>query len=470
MIWGPFVALGFMDGELEQVHVPLLRGLHLPVSILDSLHATVCVQPPLPVHSAELLFDVRLTGALRYVQGYPRTCCIILVVFIALSALSGMSMFMLFALLPPVDPEGSEEGSDDLVDDGGRGEYSEVEECSLDQLRLTDGDSAVATAFEGAHGVAPSGGGVRGASVRAVSAEAGARKSRVHSVDSEAELASGSGSYVVGDAATFALDVVDSVRVGVSGLCSGAVEVVRDPEAQVTTASAASGAIALGTTGGAAGMISGAAMGALAGLGPAIFTFGLSIPIGMAIGGGSGLCVGTAVGGAVGLVGGGAVGRDAYRASQSGEEGHHGCDEESKRDIGTSQLTHAPSERRWKASRSTSRSASRSVSRGASRRAGHSPCRGRGDDRGPVHATVYEAALDTDTIRGPAVTPRRGSRPDAREATTEVVRVPARGSRHQVATEISGGATYSEAMLTHSEVGVSIDQAARRQRAYSSDI
>merc|ERR1711874_602781 len=45
---------------------------------------------------------------------------------------------------------------------------------------------------------------------------------------------------------------------------------------------------------------------------PALFTFGLSIPVFAVVGGGAGLCVGTAVGGATGSVGGGAVGYGVY--------------------------------------------------------------------------------------------------------------------------------------------------------------
>jgi len=85
-------------------------------------------------------------------------------------------------------------------------------------------------------------------------------------------------------------------------------EVAADPKAKTAAAGAAGGAVALGATGGAVGMASGTLIGATVGLVPAIFTFGLSIPIGAAIGGGAGLCVGTAVGGTTGLVAGGAAG------------------------------------------------------------------------------------------------------------------------------------------------------------------
>ena len=56
------------------------------------------------------------------------------------------------------------------------------------------------------------------------------------------------------------------------------------------------------------GLASGSMAGAVVGLVPALFTFGLSIPIGAVLGGGAGLCVGTAVGGTSGLVVGGAAG------------------------------------------------------------------------------------------------------------------------------------------------------------------
>merc|ERR550534_1393663 len=97
-----------------------------------------------------------------------------------------------------------------------------------------------------------------------------------------------------------------------------------DPKVQVTAAAAAGGAVSLGAGGGVAGLTGGGAIGAACGIVPAIFTFGLSIPIGAAIGAGTGLVVGTAVGGTAGLVGGGATGYGAYKKRKeirSGAEG-----------------------------------------------------------------------------------------------------------------------------------------------------
>jgi len=54
-------------------------------------------------------------------------------------------------------------------------------------------------------------------------------------------------------------------------------------------------------------------VGAAVGVVPAIFTFGLSIPIGAFIGGAFGLCAGIVIGGSAGLVSGGAVGYCGYR-------------------------------------------------------------------------------------------------------------------------------------------------------------
>lgn len=90
------------------------------------------------------------------------------------------------------------------------------------------------------------------------------------------------------------------------------VEIASNKTVQVTAASAAGGAVACGTAGGVTGLAAGGTIGAAIGVVPALFTFGLSIPIGAAIGGGCGLVAGTAVGGSTGLVGGGVVGYGAF--------------------------------------------------------------------------------------------------------------------------------------------------------------
>merc|ERR1712232_481646 len=61
------------------------------------------------------------------------------------------------------------------------------------------------------------------------------------------------------------------------------------------------------------GMTAGAGMGAAVGVVPAIFTFGLSIPVCAFVGGAFGVCAGTVVGAGTGLVGGGAVGHYGYK-------------------------------------------------------------------------------------------------------------------------------------------------------------
>merc|ERR1719453_2785004 len=77
------------------------------------------------------------------------------------------------------------------------------------------------------------------------------------------------------------------------------IAIAREPKVQVTTAGAAAGTVAGGAMGGGAGVLVGAAVGVV----PAIFTFGLSIPITAVIGGSVGLVAGSGVG----AVGGGAV-------------------------------------------------------------------------------------------------------------------------------------------------------------------
>jgi len=102
-------------------------------------------------------------------------------------------------------------------------------------------------------------------------------------------------------------------------------DTIADPKVQVTVAAAAGGAVSLGAGGGVAGLAGGGAVGAACGIVPAIFTFGLSIPIGAAIGAGTGLVVGTAVGGTVGLVGGGATGYGAYTKREELRRGAEGA-------------------------------------------------------------------------------------------------------------------------------------------------
>eukprot|EP00928_Gymnodinium_smaydae_P075041 TRINITY_DN58056_c0_g1_i1.p1 TRINITY_DN58056_c0_g1~~TRINITY_DN58056_c0_g1_i1.p1 ORF type:complete len:193 (+),score=28.92 TRINITY_DN58056_c0_g1_i1:65-643(+) len=81
--------------------------------------------------------------------------------------------------------------------------------------------------------------------------------------------------------------------------------VATDPTVQVTSASAAAGGVACGVVGGSVGLVSGAVVGVV----PAVFTFGLSIPVFATIG----LCSGAVAGGAAGAVGGGTVGYGGFK-------------------------------------------------------------------------------------------------------------------------------------------------------------
>jgi len=89
-------------------------------------------------------------------------------------------------------------------------------------------------------------------------------------------------------------------------------EVASDKRVQVAAVGAGTGAAAVGTAGAATGAVVGGATGALVGLVPALFTFGLSIPVGAVLGGGTGLCVGGAAGTSIGFAGGGTLGALGY--------------------------------------------------------------------------------------------------------------------------------------------------------------
>lgn len=88
---------------------------------------------------------------------------------------------------------------------------------------------------------------------------------------------------------------------------------VKDPQFRTITISTASGAVVLGSVGGAFGTACGIVIGSAAGAVPALFTFGLSLPIGAAMGGGAGLCIGTATGVGVGGIGGAGAGFAGYK-------------------------------------------------------------------------------------------------------------------------------------------------------------
>lgn len=81
---------------------------------------------------------------------------------------------------------------------------------------------------------------------------------------------------------------------------------------QVAAASGVGGAMVVGTGYAGVGFLAGGAVGVAAGVVPALFTFGLSIPVFGAIGAGCGAAFGGAVGGTVGFTGAGAIGYHVY--------------------------------------------------------------------------------------------------------------------------------------------------------------
>lgn len=90
-------------------------------------------------------------------------------------------------------------------------------------------------------------------------------------------------------------------------------EVAADRTTRVVAASGVGGAVVVGAGGAGAGLLTGGAIGGAIGFLPALFTFGLSIPIGVVIGGTCGTVVGAATGGTAGATGGSAIGYVAYK-------------------------------------------------------------------------------------------------------------------------------------------------------------
>jgi len=102
---------------------------------------------------------------------------------------------------------------------------------------------------------------------------------------------------------------------------TSALQTAAEPQVQVMTASAAAGAVTLGTAGGTVGAMTGGVVGAVVGVVPALFTFGLSIPfcavVGATVGGGTGV----AVGGTTGLATGGCAGYYGYAHKEEIKQG-----------------------------------------------------------------------------------------------------------------------------------------------------
>jgi len=87
----------------------------------------------------------------------------------------------------------------------------------------------------------------------------------------------------------------------------------KNPQFRTVTISTASGAVVFGSVGGAFGTASGIVLGTAAGAIPALFTFGLSLPLGAVVGGSAGFFVGSATGAGAGAVVGGSVGVGGWR-------------------------------------------------------------------------------------------------------------------------------------------------------------
>ncbi|CAK0890290.1 unnamed protein product [Prorocentrum cordatum] len=113
-------------------------------------------------------------------------------------------------------------------------------------------------------------------------------------------------------AKTKALDLKCAAVARLRGVRAKTADVISNRAVQVTAASAVGGAVLAGGASGLLGLALGTAGGASVGVVPPIFTFGLSIPLFAAVGGGLGLAVALPAGGAAGAVGGGATGYAAY--------------------------------------------------------------------------------------------------------------------------------------------------------------
>jgi hypothetical protein len=109
----------------------------------------------------------------------------------------------------------------------------------------------------------------------------------------------------VKDTTTKALEAAGKAKTAASAKASSAITFATTTKTGVASTAAVAGGVVCGATGGGAGALAGAAVGVV----PAIFTFGLSIPVCATIG----LCCGTVAGGSFGVVSGGALGYGGFK-------------------------------------------------------------------------------------------------------------------------------------------------------------
>ncbi|CAE6915645.1 rsph1 [Symbiodinium sp. CCMP2592] len=92
-------------------------------------------------------------------------------------------------------------------------------------------------------------------------------------------------------------------------------ELASDRRAQGTAALTLGGYVTVGVVGGTSGLVTGGTVGTVLGLGPALVTAGLSVPVGAVVGACTGLCVGASAGAATGAAAGFFLGRRAFYRS-----------------------------------------------------------------------------------------------------------------------------------------------------------
>jgi len=105
------------------------------------------------------------------------------------------------------------------------------------------------------------------------------------------------------------LNAMEVVRITASHTSTNVRSLAANRDAQAVAA----GAVAVGTSAGVTGLLAGGVVGAACALPAAFFTFGLSIPVGVAVGAGGGFCIG----GSAGIVAGGVGGYKAHREKES---------------------------------------------------------------------------------------------------------------------------------------------------------
>lgn len=120
----PLELLGFVSSSAgrDEIIMPMAEALRVSPQLISSVtHAMVCLRPPPAVYSAELRLRLQLTGVLRLLQRWPKSCCFLCTsaVIVGTWALAGCLMLVFLVRPGAADMDSEEDASAQKRREGG---------------------------------------------------------------------------------------------------------------------------------------------------------------------------------------------------------------------------------------------------------------------------------------------------------------------------------------------------------------